>query len=112
VAKVKIDTPRVLREFQQSYSLAQKQLDSIVLTDSNRYVPFVSGELRDSGTVGTDLGSGEVRWIAPYARAQYYGLPNKTKTFNPNAVGQWFEAAKAAHKTNWINAAKQIAGKR
>jgi hypothetical protein len=110
--KLKMDVPKVLREFKRSFSLAQKKLDSVVLTDSNRYTPFVTGELRDSGTTGTEIGSGEIRWVAPYAKKQYYGKGQKTTAFNPLAAGQWFEVAKAAHKTQWIKAAKQIAGKR
>ena len=50
---------------------AQKALDSEVLRYADPYVPFRTGMLKDSGIHGTDVGSGEVVYNAPYAKNQY-----------------------------------------
>lgn len=50
----------------------QKVVDSEVLRLSDRYIPFRTGTLRNSGIIGTVVGSGKVSWIAPYAKQQYY----------------------------------------
>lgn len=50
----------------------QKVIDSEVLRRSDPYIPMLSGNLKRSGTTGTVIGSGEVKYIAPYARKQYY----------------------------------------
>lgn len=50
----------------------QKVVDSEVLRLSDKYIPFRTGTLRNSGIIGTVIGSGKVSWITPYARQQYY----------------------------------------
>jgi hypothetical protein len=55
-----------------------------------------SGILKKSGTLGTEIGSGEVDWIAPYARKQYYDTP-ETRVYDPMRGSLWFERMKADH---------------
>lgn len=50
----------------------QRFVDSEVLRRCDPLVPFKSGSLKKSGITGTRLGSGQVRYTAPYARHQYY----------------------------------------
>ena len=50
----------------------QKIIDSEVLRLCSPMVPHRTGALERSGTLGTVIGSGEVKYIAPDARAQYY----------------------------------------
>lgn len=77
------------------FDTAQKTLDSEIVRGCSAYVPFRTGMLDKSGTLGTVVGSGEVRWTAPYAKAQYY----RAKT-GSNGQGQrggyWFERWKNA----------------
>ena len=81
---------------------AQMKLDAQVLADSNYYVPLKTGVLQKSAINKTVLGSGEVKWVTPYARAQYYGVDfDHSKQFNPNACARWFEAAKARKMEQW-----------
>ena len=47
----------------------QKIIDSEVLRLCSPMVPHRTGALERSGTLGTVIGSGEVKYIAPYARA-------------------------------------------
>lgn len=80
----------------------QSKLDLQVIKDSNLFCPFAEGILQSSALMNTVLGSGVVRWVTPYARRQYYELPNKSKDKNPNARIKWFEEAKARYRDDWL----------
>ena len=108
-------------ERQNQFSAVQKYVDSEVLRLSEPYTPFLSGMLVMSGTLGTNVGSGTVQWIAPYAKYQYYGkvmAGNPKKPTAKNLVYHggglrgafWFERMKAANLTKILNGARQIAG--
>ena len=60
-------------------------------------VPLRTGTLERSGTLGTLIGSGEVKYIAPYARRQYYNTAT-TRSYDPRRGGKWFERMKTANK--------------
>lgn len=107
--------------FAGQYDRAQKWLDNQVLTDCTPLVPFRDGDLRKSGILGTEIGSGEVCWDSPYARYQYYGKvmvgsPPKEVTdidlqyHTEGTCAFWFEEAKSANKQAWINGVKKIGG--
>jgi hypothetical protein len=79
---------------------AQKVLDAQVLKDSNYYIPKRDGDLERS-SLASPIGSGYLIWDIEYARAQYHGLPNKSKDVNPNASTKWFERAKVVKLKEW-----------
>jgi len=98
--------------WQGQYSAAQRFMDSEVLRRSEPYTPLLTGMLVKSGTLGTDVGSGEVAWIAPYARRQYYS-PRKPGSKTGALRGPyWFERMKASHGQAIIAGARRIAGGR
>lgn len=99
---VEFNNEQIKRKIKNGTSNAQKVLDSVVLADSNRFIPFKEGVLEKSGIIHTVIGSGYVVWKTPYAKAQYYGHPNKSHQKNPNATMKWFETAKARFKEKWI----------
>lgn len=97
----------------------QKIIDSEVLRRSTPYIPMQSGNLIKSGITGTVIGSGEVQYIAPYARRQYYhnagrgrqGLAKRNAHNYKCLRGkQWFERMKADHKDDILRLAKEKAG--
>lgn len=51
---------------------AQKVIDSEVVRRCDPLVPFKTGNLIMSGIYGTRIGSGTIRYTAPYAKRQYY----------------------------------------
>lgn len=51
----------------------QKALDSQCIRLMIPYTPMLNGVLFKSATLGTVIGSGEIKYNAPYARYQYYG---------------------------------------
>lgn len=88
---------------------AQQFVDSEVLRLCGPYVPFDTGMLQKSGTLGTVIGSGEVNWVAPYASAQYWGT-SESRPYDAQRGGKWFERMKSDHGTQIINSAKKFAG--
>jgi hypothetical protein len=80
----------------------QAPLDAMVLADSNYFCPIKTGTLQKSAIINTQIGSGEVKWVTPYARKQYYEYSKPAYQPNPNACGRWFEAAKARWLDKWV----------
>lgn len=87
----------------------QDYVDSEVLRLSSPYLPFDTGMLHKSGILGTVVGSGEVRWIAPYAARLYYN-PQYSFRGRPMRGGMWFERMKAARGREIVAGAKRIGG--
>lgn len=87
-------------------SLSQVVVDNQVIKDSNFYAPQDQLFLQRSALLVSDIGNGQVKWNTPYARRLYYNPQfNFSTDKNPNARGLWFEAAKSAHKDQWITIA-------
>ena len=61
-------------ERSDQFNQTQRFVDSEVLRLSSPYVPFQTGMLDKSGILGTDVGSGEVNYIAPTPPLSITGL--------------------------------------
>lgn len=96
-----MDINKVSSRVERRLDKVQADLDQQILTDSNFYCPEQEGFLQASGITGSKIGSGELIWNSPYAAAQYYDNPNKSKDANPNASMKWFERAKSTRKKAW-----------
>ncbi|MEA4811158.1 MAG: minor capsid protein [Anaerolineaceae bacterium] len=96
------------------FQAAQEWLDKTVLNGSNVFVPKVTGMLQTLGVIGTVVGSGQVIWLGPYARRQYYLFNRKTsQNINPKfdpTEPRWFERWKAANGQQAIETVKQMVG--
>lgn len=97
-------------KWQESYSRAQKFVDSEVLRLSEPYIPLQTGMLVKSGILGTEIGSGMVEWIAPYAKPQYYSPRKPGSETGPLRGPHWFERMKAVERRNIIDGARRRAG--
>lgn len=93
-----------------SMNNAQKYIDTEVLRRCDPMVPFKTGMLKQSGQLGTNIGSGIVQYIASYATRMYYAKDFK---FNgaPTRGAQWFERMKAYFREVIMKGAAAIAGK-
>lgn len=109
MAKLEFNTSFQPR-FQRQYSRAQKFLDGDILRGCEPYVPLLTGVLRDSGILGTDIGSGLVQWIAPYAKYQYYSPRKPGSSTGPQRGPYWFERWKAEKGRETIAKARSFAG--
>jgi hypothetical protein len=86
---------------------AQVKLDVEVIKYSNYFCPQDEGTLQKSALTASRIGEGIVEWNTPYAAAQYYGLPRKSKDMNPNARMKWFESAKVVNLEKWQRIAQE-----
>ncbi len=94
---------------QRRFSAAQVFVDSEVLHLSEPYTPLLTGMLIKTGDLGTEIGSGTVKWIAPHSRKRYY-TPRKTPSkTGPLRGPYWFERMKAIYKKQILAGADVIA---
>lgn len=85
----------------------QKFIDSEVIRLSEPYTPFDTGYLKNNAPdIGTVIGSGKVKYKAPYARRQYY-----ENRGNSQRGKMWFERMKADHKDEILRGALEVAKK-
>ena len=107
--RLQLNTQLTVSRFHPKYQAAQRFLDNEVLKDSAPYVPMRTGFLMNSGNTGTVIGSGEVVYNAPYAKACYYATNRQfNKQKHPQACAQWFEKAKTANIDSWIKGVQKI----
>lgn len=86
--------PGFISILEENHKNAQDYLSSEVLRTSTMFVPKVTSMLIKSGELGTEKGTGEVAWIAPYAWRQYHLVKRKTtQNTNPYGGPYWFERA-------------------
>lgn len=51
---------------------AQMYIDSEIIRRCEPYVPMKTGSLKRSGITGTHVGTGVIKYTAPYAKRQYF----------------------------------------
>ncbi len=90
------------------FNRKQAVVDSEALRYCSPLVPLRTSMLEKSGTLGTVIGSGEVKYIAPYARFQYYQTA-QSRSYDPSGCrgSKWFERMKTAHKKDIQRAAEK-----
>ena len=59
--------------YKSKFAKAQQFVDSECIRLMVPYTPMLSGQMMQSATRGTVIGSGEIKYNSPYARYQYYG---------------------------------------
>lgn len=90
----------------------QKFIDSEYIRSSQPYVPFRTGILTASATLGTVIGSGTVKFIAPYARRQFYSGRKAGESQTGALRGRlWHDRWKADNLTTFMQAIENIRGK-
>lgn len=99
-------------KWNKRFEAVQKFVDSEVLRRVEPYVPLRTGTMIRTGILGTKVGSGAVKWIAPYSSNQYYRgrKPGASKS-GPLRGRFWFERWKEADGGGLIADAKKMAGR-
>lgn len=82
---------------------AQEYVDSECIRYMNSLTPRLTGVLIKSVTLGTTIGSGELDYVAVYARRQYYENASKS---------MWFETMKNRNKSTILEGARKVAASR
>jgi len=97
-------------KWQGRYTESQKFVDSEILRRCEPYIPLKTSMLIKSGILGTDIGSGEVKWIAPYAKPQYYMKRKPGSETGPNRGPLWFARMKGVDGAYIIKQGRKLAG--
>lgn len=106
----KVDVGGVLRKVVAAKKRATVMMTEAARMDTRPYVPRVSGALVRTGDTESKPEQGLLIYgnaAVNYARAQYFGLPNKTTEKHPQATKEWFTHSKAANGRKWRNVAAQ-----
>lgn len=90
-----------------SFQRKQAYVDTEVLRRCEGRVPLRTGFLKISGKLGTSIGSGEVRYTAPYAAHQYYDTA-ESRSYDANRGAHWFERMKTAEKDDILREMKKF----
>jgi len=107
---VKLDVPRLLNKLQDKARKVRFWLKNEIAKDTDRFVPFRLGGLRQSVEPSVDAGDDRLVYDVPYAKRLYHSRGYRfTK---PGTVDHWFEQAKAIHKDKWLRGAARIGGYR
>lgn len=91
-----------VRKKGQAFESAQEFVDSECIRCMEPLTPRRTGMMIKSAKLGTVIGSGNIEYLAPYARRQYYEHKEKA---------HWFETMKASKKDVILKGAEQIAGR-
>lgn len=98
-----IDLSQIQAKVEQATEKVQISFAQQVLKDSNYFIPFDTGNLRDSSLIASDFQTGSLVWNTPYARRLYYNPQyNFSKDSNVNAQGLWYEVARARFLSDWV----------
>ncbi len=90
-----------------------RSLEQAVIRSCEPFVPYWSGELCRSATACGNDTEGKVVYTAGHASMCYYATRKFSQKRHPNACARWFEAAKMADLSKWVDAAasSMIGGK-
>ena len=91
----------------------QKFIDSEVIRCMDSFVPFRSGTVKDSAILGTVIGSGRVKYPAPYARrnsSENAGWGNEGIQRGGRRGRKWFERMKPVYLETILNGAVKLSG--
>lgn len=107
--KVKLEwNPNFVPKYNTKFLKAQKYVDNTVLRFSEPYIPLITGTLIKSGILGTVIGTGEVQYLAPYAKKVYYSNSAIGRPTGPLRGPHWFERMKADKKDEIFKGARRL----
>lgn len=108
-AKFECDMKKVIKRLNlEEQGKVQQVIDSEVLRLNDPYIPFDTGALKNSGQLNTRIGSGQVIYLTPYARKQYYIPMNHSE----GRTAYWFEHMKnEGGKEKLLEAARKAVGR-
>lgn len=95
-------------KYTSKFLTAQKYVDNTVLRYSEPYTPLITGTLIKTGILGTVVGTGLVQYLAPYAKAVYYGDSPIGRPTGPLRGPRWFERMKADKGKEILKGARRL----
>lgn len=110
---VKTDRKKWLDAVNNASGVAAYALAEQMLADSEKFVPLLTGNLRESGqVVKGESGTMYIVWDSVYALYQWYGIradgTHKVKGYTTAGTGkQWVETAKGQYGERWRDIAQK-----
>lgn len=92
------------RKKEETFDKLQVFIDNTVVRHMDAYVPFRTGVLKKSVILGSRVGSGELKYIAPYSYKQYYLIRRRHSSGKRGS--KWFHRMWAARKETIIREVK------
>lgn len=106
--KVKLDKTMIKNKANKGINKAQDWLDNEIIADTDKYTPFMTGQLAKSVRVAS---RGMIEYNVPYARRLYYGDGLRfNRTHHPLAGAFWFERSKSVHRKKWVDGVNKVVG--
>lgn len=126
-----VDIHITTKRMESNLRNAQKLLNMQIVADCDPYIPFQRGGLRGSVRYPDGIYGGVIEYNAPYAHYQYMGELYLTEDgrswaskgerkyptgrslvqYEPGSTDHWFDAAKQAHGSQWLDLVRREAGK-
>ena len=81
-----------------------------VARDTDKFVPFQTGMLKNSAQIASDYDNGLIVYSTPYARRQYYLHPEGTDLHGDNGLrgSYWGQRSKSANMISWETFAQKV----
>lgn len=79
------------------------KLTQIVARDTDKFVPFQTGMLKNTANIASDYDNGRIVYSTPYARRQYYSHPQGTDLHGDTGLrgSYWGQRSKGANMSSW-----------
>lgn len=109
--RIEINSARILAKIDRRWMAKLPYIASEIRKNTNEYVKYDHGMLRDSSYTNSELSRGLIVWRTAYAQRQYRtGKPRRVK--NANASILWCEVSKRKHMAQWARmATRQLSGR-
>ena len=86
------------------------KLTQIVARDTDKFVPFQTGMLKNTANIASDYDNGRIVYSTPYARPQYYLHPQGTDLHGDTGLrgSYWGQRSKGANMSSWETTAHEL----
>lgn len=101
--RIKKDLVGTVERLNHMTELGQIAFVNQVYADTQKFVPMLSGDLRNQSSITLDKKN--IVWNTPYARRQYYNVGAKFTT--PGTYAKWDKLAEAVHSRDWRNVVRK-----
>ena len=105
--KIVVSKSAVQAKVEAAWKKGLPRLSNEILNDCNQYCKEDSGQLIASSLIHSRPQDGQLIWLTPYARRQYWEIRTAYKDVNPHASWKWCEVAKRSHLSRWERQAQK-----
>lgn len=102
--------PAFATRMNRSGNTTLAQLTQIVARDTDKFVTFQTGMLKNTANIASDYDNGLIVYPTPYARRQYYLHPQGTDLHGDTGLrgSYWGQRSKGANMSSWETTAHKL----